>query len=160
MPSRRELRFDTLDDAVRDAEHLLAAGYERAGNWDLAQCCGHLSEWFRYQMEGFPPLPLWMRPAMWTLRNTLGPAMARKAIAAGTMRAGISTIPQSVVEPGRDATAAVATFRDTVARWTAHAGPLLPSPLFGSMTKPEWVKLHAIHAAHHLSFLVPKTAGV
>ena len=47
MATRRELRFDSLDEVVRDAEHLLAVGYDRAGNWDLAQCCGHLAHAIR-----------------------------------------------------------------------------------------------------------------
>lgn len=155
-PSRRDLRFASLDDVVRDAEHLLAAGYDRVGKWDLAQVCGHLSQWLRYQMDGFPKAPLLMRPAFWFFRNTIGPAMGRKAFKAGTMKPGIPTIPQSVPPGGGDAAKAVATLRETVSRWLAYTGPLHPSPMFGTMTKDEWVKGHLIHCAHHLSFLLPK----
>jgi hypothetical protein len=37
-----------------------------------------------------------------------------------------------------------------------HAGPFRESPLFGMVDKETLVRLHRIHTAHHLSFLVPK----
>jgi hypothetical protein len=122
----------------------------------LAQACGHLAEWFRYQIDGFPKAPLVMRPLIWAVRNTFGPAAGRRAFAAGNMRAGIPTIPQSVPSPGGDDAVAVATLRAAVNRWREYTGPLHPSPMFGTMTKDEWVRGHLIHAAHHLSFLIPK----
>lgn len=155
--ARRQLRFASLDDIARDAEHLLAVGYDKTGNWDLGQVCGHLSEWFRYQMEGFPKAPLLLRPVFWLFRNTVGPRMGRKAFAAGTMRPGIPTIPQSVPPGGEDAAKAVAGLKDMIDRWKAYTGRLHPSPLIGSMPKDEWVRGHLIHAAHHLSYLVPRT---
>src|SRR5688572_24160357 len=135
MAARRELRFDSLDDVVRDAERLLAGGYDKVGNWSLAQCCGHLAAWFRYQMDGFPPAPLLLRPVFWLFRNTVGPSMARKMLAGGKMREGLQTIPQSVMQPGGDDAAAVAELRDTVRRWQEYTGPLHQSPLFGSGSK-------------------------
>lgn len=159
MSSRRELRFDTLDDAVRDVEHLLAVGYEKAGNWDLAQCCGHLADWVAFPMDGFPRSPLPVRVMMFVMRNTVAPRMARKAMATGVLGDGLPTIPQTVHAPGGDPAAEVARFRDTVARFARYDGPLHPSPLAGAMDKPTVGRLHALHAAHHLSFLVPKTAG-
>jgi hypothetical protein len=156
MSARRELKFDSLDDVVRDAEHLLAVGYDKAGNWSLAQCCGHLANWFRYQTDGFPPAPLLLRPVFWVIRNTVGKSMARKMLAGGTMKPGMPTIPQSVVQPGGDDAAAVAELRETIRRWRDYAGPLHPSPLFGGNSKDNWLKGHLIHCAHHLSFLIPK----
>ncbi|HET6576295.1 MAG TPA: DUF1569 domain-containing protein [Fimbriiglobus sp.] len=156
--TRRELRFDSLDDVVQDAEALLAKGYDKVGNWSLAQCCGHLANWFRYQMDGFPPAPLLLRPVFWLVRNTIGRSMARKMLAGGKMKDGMPTIPQSVVQPGGEDTAAVADLRETIRRWQDHPGPLHPSPLFGGTSKDNWLKGHLIHCAHHLSFLIPKHA--
>lgn len=156
MAERRKLRFATLDDAVRDAEHLLAAGYEKTGTWDLAQVCNHLAAWFHYQVDGFPRLPLLLRPVFWTIRNTIGGRIARKAFASGEMKPGLPTAPQSVYQPGGDDAKAVAEFRDMVARWEAHTGTMHPSPIFGRMTKEQYRRGHLIHTAHHLSFLVPR----
>ena len=69
--ARRPLKFDSLDAVVRDAENLLASGYDRAGNWDLAQVCGHLAEWLRFPMDGFPKVPLLIRQAVFGNIGTL-----------------------------------------------------------------------------------------
>lgn len=154
---RRTLKFDSLDEVVRDAEHLLAAGCEPTGKWDLAQVCNHLAAWFRYQMDGFPPAPLPLRVMFWMMRNTVGKKLGRKMFEGGEMKPGLPTAPASVYEPGTDPAKAVAELRDTVARWQAHPEPLRPSPVFGPMTKDQYRKGHLIHCAHHLSYLVPRS---
>lgn len=155
MPERRQLTFATLNDAVADAEHLLAVGYEKAGNWDLAQVCGHLSEWLRFPIDGFPKRPLVLRPLVWLIRATSGKQMRAKVLANG-FDAGGRTMPQTVFAGGGSDAAAVAKLKETVERFEAHAGPIHPSPLFGRMTKDEARALQLRHLAHHLSFLVPK----
>lgn len=155
MPvERRKLSFATLDEAVADAENLLAKGYDRAGNWDLAQVCSHLADWLRFPVEGFP-VPLVMRPVFWLLRNTLGPGMKRKYLAEG-MPTGKPTIPSTVAQSGGDPVAAVAKLKEAAARLTAHTGPIHRSPVFGSMNKDDAVRLQLRHCEHHLSFLIPK----
>jgi hypothetical protein len=154
--ARRELRFESLADAVRDAERLLAAGYVRVGNWSVGQCCGHLANWLRYPIDGFPRMPLALRPVAWLVRTTVGPRIGRRMLATRRMGDGWQTIPVSVPGAGTDDAAAVAEYRRAVERWEGHAGPLHPSPLFGAMPKDDWRVGHCVHAAHHLSFLVPK----
>ena len=154
-PARRALTFDTLDDAVRDAEALLARGYDRAGNWDLAQCCDHLAAWLTYPVAGFPKAPLPIRVMLRLVRATLGRRMLAKYLKDG-MPAGKPTMPQSVSEPGGDAAAAVARLKDAAKRFQAHAGEYLPSPLFGRLSRDEALRVQLAHAAHHLSFLVPR----
>jgi hypothetical protein len=143
---------------VRDAEHLLAVGYDKTGNWDLAQVCGHLAEWVRYPIDGFPRAPLLVRPVFWLIRNTIGRRMGRAMLAGGKMRPGIPTAPQSVPAPGGDDAAGVGRLREAIARWRVHTGPLYASPLFGGLSREAWEKGHLIHCAHHLSFLVPRRA--
>jgi hypothetical protein len=154
--ARRDLTFATLDDAARDAEHLLAVGYERAGNWDLAQVCGHLTEWLRYPLDGYPKAPLVICPLLWLAKVTVGRSMRDEILRTGKFRSGGRTMPETVPQPGGDSAAAVARFQETAARFQAHAGGFDPSPLFGQMTRDEWLRLNLAHCAHHLSFLVPK----
>lgn len=156
-PERRKPTFATLDDAVRDAETLLAKGYERAGNWDLAQVCLHLAEWLRFPVEGFPKMPLLLRPVGWLVRTLVGKAMRAKVLANG-FSAGGQTMPQTVFPSGGDDAAAVAKLKEAAEQLKAHAGPIHPSPLFGKMTKDEAVRLQLKHCEHHLSFLIPKLA--
>ncbi len=156
MPTRRQLRFDTLDAAVRDAEHLLAAGYDRAGTWDLAQCLDHLTAWLTYPVDGFPRMPLLLRPVFAVVRATMGRKLLAKFLREG-MPPGKPTVPQSVVPPGGDPGAALGRFKAAAARFGAHAGDYLPSPLLGPLSREESLKVQLGHCAHHLSFLVPKT---
>ena len=155
MPARRTLTFATPDDAVRDAEHLLAVGYEKAGNWDLPQCLDHLTAWLTYPVDGFPRMPLLLRPVFALVRATLGRGMLTKYLREG-MPAGKPTIPQSVGVSGGDPAAALGRFRAAAERFAAHGGDYLPSPLFGPLTRDEALKVQLAHCAHHLSFLVPK----
>ncbi len=155
--TRRQLRFASLDEAVRDAEMLLANGYTKTGNWDLVQVCNHLSDWLSYPMDGFPPVPLFLRPIFWALRNTIGRRKLETYIREQSFPAGKPTMPQTVHAPGEDERAAVTKLRDTVARFMAYTGTMHPSPVFGMLDKDTLVKLHCIHTAHHLSFLTPKT---
>jgi hypothetical protein len=155
--TRRKLTFATLDEVVRDAEGLLANGYERAGNWDLAQVCAHLAEWMRFPLDGFPRIPLLLRPMVWLMRVTLGKKIRRTVLAEG-FSAGGRTMPETVFQAGGDAAAAVAKLKEVAERFKAHTGPIHPSPLFGPMTKDEALQLQLRHCAHHLSFLVPRAS--
>jgi hypothetical protein len=153
--SRRQLSFASLDDVAADAEILLARGYDRAGNWDLAQVAGHVAEWMRFPIEGFPKAPLLIRPMLWLMKVTSGKKMLEKTLAEGFPPGG-HTMPQTVPPAGGDAAAAVAKLQDSIARWKKHTGEVHPSPLFGAMTKETATKLQLKHAEHHLSFLVPR----
>jgi hypothetical protein len=155
-PARRGLKFASLDEVVADAEHLLAKGYDKAGNWDLAQVAGHVAEWMRFPLDGFPKVPLLLRPMFWLVRVTAGGKMRAKILKDG-FGAGGRTMPQTVPAAGGDEAAAVAELREVAGRWKTHTGGVYPSPLFGAMTKDVALQLQLKHAAHHLSFLVPKS---
>jgi hypothetical protein len=51
----------------------------------------------------------------------------------------------------------VARLKAAAERFKTYTGDIVPSPLFGKMTKDEAEKLQLVHSAHHLSFLVPKS---
>ena len=155
--ARRTVKFDTLDAAVADAEALLSKGYEKTGQWSLGQCCGHLANWLGFAMDGFPKAPVPIRMFLWIARNTIGPGKLKQYLANGDMGTGKPTMPQSVPAPGGDDRDGVAKFRETVDRAKMFAGTPRPSPFFGPMDREAWVKLNCVHAAHHLSFLVPKS---
>ncbi len=159
MAERRQLKFDSLADVVRDAEHLLANGYDKAGIWDLAQCANHLAYWLTCPIDGFGKAPAPVRMFLWIARNTFGPGKLKKYIAENTFPPGAPTDPNSVKPAGGDAEEAVAKLKTAVARFEAYDGPIVPSPFFGPMDKDTNRKLQQVHCAHHLSFLVPKANG-
>jgi hypothetical protein len=152
---RRKLTFASLDAVVADAENLLARGYERAGNWDLAQVVGHVTEWMRFPIDGFPKPPIFIRPMLWLMKVTAGKKMRDRILAEGFTSGG-RTMPETVPPPGGNATEAVAKLRVVVEKWKSHTGAVHASPLFGAMTKETALQLQLKHAAHHLSFLIPK----
>jgi hypothetical protein len=135
----------------------LTKGYEKAGNWDLAQVVGHLAEWMRFPVEGFPKAPAPIRAIFWVLRKTVGRKKLLTYITTGSFPAGKPTMPETVPPPGGDPGQAVAKLRLSVDRLKAYTGTIVPSPLFGAMTKDEAVRMQLVHCAHHLSFLVPKS---
>lgn len=153
---RRALTFATLEEAVRDAERLRARGYEKAGAWDLSQCCHHLAVLMRYPIDGFPRFPFPMSAVSWILKHTFAPRYLRKILESGTWPSGNPTDNRTIQAAGGNEAEAVEELRDAVTRLLTHAGPFQTSPLFGMLDKETLIKLHRIHAAHHLSFLVPK----
>lgn len=154
--TRRQLKFATLDDAVRDAERLLANGYERAGTWDLSQCGHHLAAVMTFPLDGFPPFRFPMNVGVWILKVTWARRWLRRVLESGVWPTGTPTDERTVPAAGGDDAAEVARLKSAVERLLSHTGPLHPSPLFGTLDRESLVKLHRIHTAHHLSFLVPK----
>jgi hypothetical protein len=155
MAARRHLTFATLGDAVRDAEQLLARGYERAGTWGLAHCCHHLAVLMGWPIDGFPPMSAPRRVAAWVLNHTVARRWLRRVLDTGVWPTGTPTDGRTFPPPGCTEAEAVAMLRRATDRLLAHAGPFRPSPLFGLLDKEALVRLHLIHTAHHLSFLVP-----
>ena len=156
MIVRRQLRFASLDDIIEDAEHLHAVGYEKTGQWGLAQICNHCALWVKYPMDGFPKLPLWLKPIFWVVKRTVLVKLEKRMREEKTMPTGMSTAPMTVFSPGDDEAKAVADLVEQVNRWKNYTGPTHPSPLRGSLSAADWIETHLVHCAHHLSFLVPK----
>lgn len=153
---RRELKFQQLTDVVRDAETLLANGYQRAGNWDLSQVSGHLADWMSFPVNGFPRQPLPIRLMLGAMRVLVGRSWLKKILETGVMFSGRPTTSETVPSAGGDESKAVERLRQTVTGFNAHQGDYHPSPLFGALTRDQALRLQLIHCAHHLSFLIPK----
>jgi Protein of unknown function (DUF1569) len=154
--TRRTLDFRDFPAVIADAEMLLAKGYDKVGNWSLGQCTGHLANWLEYQMTGFPPLPLLLKPVFFVVRNTLANKIMRDVVAKRSMSAGSSTAPTSIPPEDVSDAAEVNRLKANYDRWDAYTGKFVSSPLFGEQTRDDWRQLHLVHAAHHLSFLLPK----
>ena len=148
-PARRPLDFRSFDAALADVDRLRSAGYDAAGFWDLARALEHLTTFMRLSLDGFPM----KYPAVVRLG---GPVIKWWTLRTRRMPAGVKT-PRPFEPSGSVAEAqAVADFRAVVGRVEHPAAAFHPSPLLGRLTPDEWRQLHLIHAAHHLSFLVPR----
>jgi hypothetical protein len=154
---RRELVFRNFDEVAADAENLREKGYAKAGNWDLAQVCRHIAAWMRFAIDGYPRMGCIMGQMMWLMRHTIGRNIMRSILRENRMKEKIPTVPATVAAPGGDEAAAVADLKDAIDRFGKHAEEYHPSSFFGCWTREECLKLNLVHAAHHLSYLIPKS---
>ncbi|MDX2037551.1 MAG: DUF1569 domain-containing protein [Isosphaeraceae bacterium] len=150
-PGRRELQFRTLDEIMPEVDRLMASGYTTLGRWDLARTCNHLSSSMVWAMEGFPvQIP-------WIVRMTIGKLIKKQILSSGKMKEGVK-IPESMTpQPDLDDRAEAEALRAAIRLFQDNPTKRAPSPIFGVMTNEENDLLQRIHAAHHLSFLIPKS---
>lgn len=153
---RRVLSFANLDEVAADLDALLGKGYQSLGNWNLGQVCGHLNEWMRFPMDGFPKPGCPMNAILWSMRVTVGKRMLQQTLDQG-FTAGRPTMPQTVPTPDAETDeAAVTALKQSMQRFQNYAGPIHRSPLFGELDRDTTLKIQLRHCEHHLSFLVPR----
>src|SRR5262245_30744732 len=154
VAGRRTLRFESIDQAIDEANRLLMA--ERAGrlshlgNWTLGQALGHLAVWSEFSYTGVPLNPPFF--IRWILR------FQKKKFLRGPMRAGVH-IPNCPggtlgIDP-MPLDEALDRYKKIMQRLKVEA-PTFKSPIFGHMTHEESIALTLRHAELHLSFFVPE----
>lgn len=148
MP-QRQLAFTDYAAVLAEVDRLHRGSYEKLGQWDLAQICEHLTYFMLASLDGA------RFRVPWLLKVLLGRLVLRRILKTRRMKAGTPTPQKPLPASGRDETAAVAHFKQTVERLQAHRGELVASPFFGYLTPEQWHDLHLIHCAHHLGYLQP-----
>jgi hypothetical protein len=89
------------------------------------------------------------------VRKTLGPVIKKKILKSGEIKEGMKTLESLAPKPDLDDRAEAEALRASIAYYLAHPLPRASHPFFGRMTAEEWDRLHCIHCAHHLSFVLP-----
>ena len=151
VPSRRQLDFRNWHELLADVDGL-RGGYDRLGNWDLSQIVDHVGEGLRTATRGND------HRANWIIRKLLGPLILKRILRKRRMKAGIKVPQWWLPGPTHDESAAVNQLRSDIAAFDAMTAAPCPHPFFGPLTKQQWNDLVLIHAAHHLSFLIPKNS--
>lgn len=152
VTGRRQVRYDSYDDLLRDAERLAGGNVRTLGNWSYAQILEHLSRTMNAAIDGAGfQVP-------WFIR--LGARLFfKKRALKGPMPAGFKLSGNSakafVPEQSLDTEAALAMLRQAVHRLTHDTHRAL-NFVFGELSLDEWDKLHLRHAEMHMSFLVPE----
>jgi hypothetical protein len=147
-PGRRTLGYESLDDVMPDVERLLE-GHTTVGTWSLAQICRHLATVMRRVVD----LPA-STPVDPSLR--VPEEEKRRVLESGILPEGQPAPPQIIPVETLGAGEEAEGLRAAIAYYKASPGPVIPHPLFGPLTRPEWDRLQRIHCAHHLSFAVPR----
>lgn len=149
MPERRALKIESFDD-LRAEITRLRAGYVQAGAWTLAQACHHLEHSMISAMRPVQYQP--NTPEQDARRELFATVMSEGKIPGGLV-APPDTAPPAIVPDE-----AIDSFLETIDRFERHAGPFGPHRLFGNLP-PDVRKRHQlVHAAHHLSYLIPTHA--
>jgi hypothetical protein len=145
---RRTLRFGSLDEIMPDVERLLE-GHTTVGNWSLAQICRHLATVTRRVVD--LPASTSHDASQW-----VGDERKRQFFESGMVPEGIPTLPFLLPVEALEERDEAEGLRQAIAHYQASPGPVVPHILFGFLTREEWDRFHCLHAAHHLSFAVPK----
>jgi hypothetical protein len=149
----RNLELRDFSDVVAELDRLHVAGYEKAGAWDLAQICDHLTYFIQGSLDGFTfRVP-------WLIKILLGRLVLRQILKKRRIKRGAPTPQKPLPQPGGDEAVAVAQLKKALQRLGAHQGELHDSPFFGHLTPEQWRELHLVHCTHHLGFLIPKTVA-
>lgn len=147
---RRTLRFNSLAEAIADAESLVANPCRTVGNWTPGQILDHLAKTVRIMFDG-PHIP-----APWFVRTIIAPFLKKNFIS-GSISPGFQFTPQMAAfrpDDNADAKAALEEFRKQFSRLEREA-PTAPNPFLGKLTHEEWIGSMLRHCELHLSFLVP-----
>jgi hypothetical protein len=154
MAERRALTIDQLSQVMPEVDRLLE-GYTRAGAWSLGQACQHLTKTLTLTVEGLSGRMPWL------VRRTVGAVVRRRLLARGRMPEGVKIRPEWGLAPdaGPDDRAEAEALRAALAHYGGQSGSFPEHPFFGPLTRAEWDRLHCIHCAHHLSFLLPTAPG-
>lgn len=144
-PTRRQLSFASLDEVMPEVERLLA-GHVTVGAWSLGQILDHLAFAIGRVATGpaasEPPTPEQQE-------------LQRHLFAGDRFPDGIELPSAFSPPPGADPRAAAEALRAAIAAFAARPAPFPAHPRLGPLTGEEWVKLHRMHCAHHLEFVVP-----
>ncbi len=144
-PARRTLKFNSCADALAEIR-LLRRGYAKSGKWTLPQMGTHLSELMEL-MKDEPPaddLALTEKQAA-SQAHFLEPLLA-----GGPMPQGGQNNPPA--DAGDDQ---IDRLQANFAKLDACPNDHVTSDALGPMPLEKWRRLHLLHAAHHLGFLVP-----
>ena len=160
MAERRKLSLTGVDQIMPEVDRLLSEGYTPAGNWSLGQVCKHLCEAMKGSIEGYPSLPFPNNLVLGLIRPLMGATLKKRILTLNEMKSGVRLPDKFVPNSGLDDRAEAEALRAMIRMYAAHAGPMAPHPVFGSMARNEWDHLHTIHASLHLSFLVPNRSAV
>jgi hypothetical protein len=149
---RRPLDFHSYDELIADIDRLAAEPHRQTGQWDLATMCDHLAKTMNTVSDNRrATMPFIVR----FLSPVIGPMMLKRTLKTRSMPAGFKAPPEFTPDNNLPVDVAVARLKAAIARAKALSGPVPKHPFFGRITVEQRDGLAFVHAAHHLSFLLP-----
>ena len=155
---RRDLRLRSLVELLLELARIGAAADSDAlrvtGNWSTGQQCDHLAIFWEASMKGFPdtfraPLPIRLIVQVIYKRRAASGEPPKPGLRLPKAGSWLLPRPDVTVEEG------MARLKACVAA-TGEGKPFVPeSPLFGKLTREQWINLHLGHCSHHLGYSWP-----
>ncbi|MFG0329257.1 MAG: DUF1569 domain-containing protein [Phycisphaerales bacterium] len=150
-PERRTLRFESLDEMMRDVDAWAAAGgagYATTGNWTASQIVQHLADTINGSIDGIP--------VQGEITNKIDPRMKKMILRRGLQPGFEVSEGMRAWLPKADAEldAAVENLRQAVARLENEKMTAM-QPYLDQLTHDEWMQFHLRHAELHLGFVKP-----
>jgi len=154
VAGRRMLRFESIDQAIAEADRLAEADragcLKRLGNWTQGQALGHLATWTEYGYTGAPmQAPLFVKLLVRPFKRKYLYGPMRPGVKIPRIDGGTLAFDPMTTDEGFE------RFRRAMTRLKSEA-PTYPSQLFGMLKHDEAVALNLRHAELHLSFFVPE----
>ena len=149
---RRSLAFDNVLQVLPEIRRV-APAHRCVADWSLAQVCHHLTASFIGAMEGFDLSNHRLK------RFLLKRKMLQVALTKGIPR-NYMVDPNLTPPPELDLEETIHALANAIQRYENHRGSLHAHPLFGMMSREVWDRVHCIHCAHHLSFVIPEPASI
>ena len=145
-PARPELIFRSIDDLLADAQRLGSGPYEKAGQWDLAMILDHLGKEMQLPSPTTVPGPVAIVARYFIRRMARHDFYPPFTFPAPKDMRPTPNIPLETAD---------GAFRAAAEKIKAMNGPWVTGTAFGPVPRADFVKLHLLHGAHHLSFLRP-----
>lgn len=151
VTGRRELRFDTYDDLLADAERMASCEVRTLGNWSYPQIIDHLAKSLNKMIDG-PGFMLPM-PVRFLMRLTMMRKMVNVALDPG-FKFPASVAKDFAPDPTTETGPALDSLREAIDR--VKADPTRAKhPGFGTITTAEWDQFQLRHCEMHMSFVQP-----
>ncbi|HET6327717.1 MAG TPA: DUF1569 domain-containing protein [Planctomycetaceae bacterium] len=147
-PTRRRVRYASLDELVSDAERAVSTNSATTGNWSLGQILEHLAIANEKMIDGFG----FSTP--WPVR-TVGRLVFKKRVLEKGLTPGFNLRPKAaaILVPGEtDAAAGLDHLRKSTERLKSEQ-KRAPHPFLGLMTLDECDRMCLRHAELHMSFV-------
>ncbi len=156
VKSRRQVRYQSFEDLVADAERLAGAKVGTTANWSLGQTLKHLG----LAMEGSTRPGKGFKVPWWV--KVLGFVYLRRRLVYGPFPPGLQ-LPKSAAArlvPTEEvsATDGLATLRRGIEKLRSES-TRATHPVAGALSIAEWDSFHLRHAELHMSFLHPQNGG-
>ncbi len=145
VQGRRNVRYESFDDLLNDAQQLTHENVRTLGNWSQGQIYEHIARALHSSIDGVGfTLPFALR---WFMSTFMKRKFLREKIPAGF------TTTEKFSPDDISAEEGLASLQKAIER-QKHEPKRVRHPAFGNISREEWDSFQLRHAELHMSFLV------